>query len=289
MAIRILGGKMYYVSKEILNSLNPVIIDCRFDLSNPDWGYKAYLKGHLKGAYYLDLEKDLTGDVKEHGGRHPLPDLNTFVAKLRTFGLDSNKPVLLYDDGSLAMASRLWFMLKLIGLEDIYILKGGFNSVSSLKEDISQEIPEEKSSDLSLNLNTDLLCSVEDLRQVKDRPDTVLVDARAPERYQGLEEPLDFVAGHIPGAINIFWKEAFDSDGQKEGVYNQIKNYANVINHCGSGVTGCVNMFFMWENQIKSKLYLGSYSDWISYDHHQIVTKNNKIIRIEKVKDEKNI
>ena len=280
---------MYYVSKDILKSLNPVIIDCRFDLSNPDWGYNAYLKGHLKGAYYLDLEKDLTGDVKEHGGRHPLPDLNAFVDKLRSFGVDSNRPILLYDDGSLAMASRLWFMLKLIGLEEIYILKGGFNSLLSSEEDITQALPKEKSSDLSLNLNSDLICSVDEVIAFKDRADTILVDARAPERYQGLEEPLDFVAGHIPGAINIFWKEVFDSDGSKEDVYNQIKSYPNVINHCGSGVTGCVNMFFMWENHIKSKLYLGSYSDWISYDHHQIVTKNNKIISIGQVKDEKSI
>jgi thiosulfate/3-mercaptopyruvate sulfurtransferase len=289
MAFGVLGGNMYYVSEEIIKSVNPIIIDCRFDLSNPSGGYSAYLEGHLQGAYYLDLEKDLTGDVKDHGGRHPLPNLNDFLYKLRTFGIESKSPILLYDDGSLAMACRLWFMLKLIGLKEIYILKGGFDSVRASEDKITKDLPKKQSSHLSLDLQEDLLCSVEEVIKMKDQEDTVLVDARAAERYEGLEEPLDFIAGHIPGAVNIFWKDAFDQVGPNSDIYDNVKNYKQVINYCGSGVTGCVNMFFMFENQIKSKLYLGSYSDWISYDHHKIVTKNNEIISIGQVKNEEYI
>lgn len=288
MAIRILGGPMYYVDHSIIKEQNPIVIDCRFELSQPMEGFKNYMKAHLEGAFYMDLEKDMTDEVKEHGGRHPLKSMDDFMKKIRRFGIDKNSSILVYDDGNLAMATRLWFMLKLVGLKNIYVLKGGFKALELAGYPMSNQLPQTSTSSLELDFQSNLICNIDEVKLSLRDEHSVVIDARANNRYDGLEEPIDFVAGHIPSTINYFWQDTLKEDFNLDKHFEKLKEYKTVINHCGSGVTGCVNMFFMTEAQITSKLYLGSYSDWISYDDNEIVVKGNVIVKVKQVKNGKN-
>jgi thiosulfate/3-mercaptopyruvate sulfurtransferase len=277
---------MYYVEAARLKDIQGLVLDCRFDMSQPTDGFKAYQAGHLSGAYYVDLEKDMTGPKGQHGGRHPLPDLDEFAKKMASLGVVTDSKVLIYDDGSLAMACRLWFMLKLIGLKDVYIVKGGYKALVEAGCSIDQVMPEKCENTLEINYQEHLICDIKAVKESLKQDKHVLVDARAEARYQGEEEPIDFVAGHIPGSVNYFWQETLVDNLDFKDHFKDLIAYDQVINQCGSGVTGCVNMFFMEEAGIKSKLYLGSYSDWISYQDNDIVIKNNKIVKVKQVSDE---
>lgn len=279
---------MYYVNHEIIKEKNPIIIDCRYDMAAPEQGLKSYRQAHFPGAFYMGLESDMTDEVKEHGGRHPLKSLDVFLKKIKSLGIEKNSSVLIYDDGSLAMASRLWFMLKLIGLKNVYILKGGYKALVNAGYKMTDELPKEGHSQLEMDFQSHLLSSLEEVKAAQRSKKAVIVDARARNRYLGLEEPIDFVAGHIPESVNYFWQDTLEEDFIPEEHFKALKAYETIINHCGSGVTGCVNMFFQKEANMDSKLYLGSFSDWISYGDHEIVVKDNKILKVSQVTYEKN-
>jgi len=277
---------MYYIDASKMKEKKGVIIDCRFDMNQPQDGYKAYLEGHIEGAHYVDLDKDMTGPKREHGGRHPLADLEEFTRKIAAMGVEAHVPVYLYDDGTLAMACRLWFMLKLIGLNDIYIIRGGYKALLEAGYTEEKTLPAASKSDLALDYQGHLICGIDEVKESLQLDSHILVDARAGQRYLGLEEPIDFVAGHIPGSHNYFWQETLVDNFDANMHFKDLKTFDQVINQCGSGVTGCVNMFFMAEAGIASKLYLGSFSDWISYDENEIVVKNNQLMKVKQVKDE---
>lgn len=278
---------MYLVESNFIKEEDPIVIDCRFEMSKPLEGYKAYKNCHLEGAYYMDLDKDMTGPVGQHGGRHPLKDLEVFTEKLATFGIEKQSKVLLYDDGSLAMACRLWMMMRLVGLEEIYILKGGYPGLETSGLKLTSDLSKTSKSDLKLDYKGHILSHVDEVRASLTDEDVVVIDARSHGRYLGLEEPLDHIAGHIPGSLNYFWQETLDETFEAQRHYKDLGDYKTIINQCGSGVTGCVNMFFMAEAQIESKLYLGSYSDWISYEDHDVVIKDQKVVKVKQVKHEK--
>ena len=270
---------MYLIKQEFIKEHpEAVIIDCRYDMTNPPYGEKVYLEGHLKGAYYLDLDKDMTSEVREHGGRHPLKDLEVFTEKMGSFGITSDSTIVIYDNGELAMASRLWFMLKLIGLES-FIVESGYDYLKD-HFDITEEVPKIVSSTLKIHYNSDLICNKDDVILSMKNPKSVIVDSRSNERFNGLVEPFDKIAGHIPTAVNYFWKDNFNGlrakdYGDIEAMFLEMDNYDERIIHCGSGITGCVNMFFLNEIGISSKLYAGSYSDWVSYDDNEVIVKDN--------------
>lgn len=275
---------MYLVDVDFLKE-NPVVIDCRFDMQNPGYGPKAYEKDHYPGAYYMDLEKDMTSEITRHGGRHPLPDLDEFASKIGSFGVTKDSKILIYDDGDMPMACRLWVMLKLLGLEKVYILKGGYQALLNAQVKLTSALPELTTSNLEYALDLSYICSMEDTKAALSRETSVVIDSRAPERFLGLTEPFDKIAGHIPGAVNYFWKDLFDENGVKnygniEAHFLEMHNYDEVIVHCGSGITGAVNQFFMREMNIKAVLYLGSYSDWLSYDDNEIIIKDNQKIKV---------
>lgn len=274
---------MYLVDVSFLKQ-NPIVIDCRFDMANPTYGPEAYKKSHYPNAYYLHLENDLTAELQTHGGRHPLPDLSVFVEKVGRFGIKNDSQVLLYDDGDLPMASRLWLMLKLIGLKEVYILNGGFKALVNHNIPLTDELPAYKENKFEVQLDLSYICSMEETKQALNDPKAIVVDSRAPERYAGLIEPFDKIAGHIPGTVNYFWKDLFKEDqvknyGDLEAHFLEMNNYEKVIVHCGSGITGAVNQFFMRELNIPAVLYLGSYSDWISYDENEVIIKDNQKIK----------
>lgn len=256
-----------------------VIVDCRFTMGQPDAGSAAYEEEHIPGAVYMDLEKDLSAPVAKNGGRHPLPDPDRLVKRLEQLGISNDVRIVAYDDQGGAMASRLWWLMRYLGHSEVYIMNEGFsdwkNSGYPIKKDQPIRIPQSYVPEI----NPDMLIDVEGVRQASLQRSSILVDSREPARYQGLEEPIDSVAGHIPGAINKFWKELKDEQGhwKKGALLNQhfedIPRDQEIIVYCGSGVTACPNILGLYEagyNQVK--LYGGSWSDWISYGDNPIVT-----------------
>lgn len=260
-----------------LNSSKVVVIDTRFSLSEPDLGRSQYLTGHIQGAYYLDLNQDLSSPVQAHGGRHPLPDWKVFTAKLNQLGIYSAPPegptqIIIYDDSRFAFAARLWWMLRYLGHEQVAILDGGIQAWEKAGYPLSTEIPQAKMGDFSANPQTDWTVDIEAVRQRKDRADVVVIDSRSPERFRGEVEPIDPVAGSIPGAVNAFWQQVTLETGEMISVEDLRDRWAHlnptdeIIVYCGSGVTACVNLFALAvAGYPMAKLYPGGWSDWCSY------------------------
>ncbi|WP_342042796.1 sulfurtransferase [Bacillus sp. OTU2372] len=259
-----------------LNDVNVKIVDCRFSLAEPQKGKINYLQSHLPGAVYFDLEQDLSGTVGDHGGRHPLPDVDVFVNKLENAGINHEITVIAYDDGEGAFAARFWWLLKYLGHENVYVLDGGFKNWLKADFPVTADIPTFKREDFRLSLRSELLAIYEEVKAAVAKQDKVLIDSREAKRYLGLEEPIDKKAGHIPGALNKPWME-----GLRGGRYLpnsvQMQRFSDldlnqpIIVYCGSGVTAVPNFLALKQAGFKNvKLYVGSFSDWISYEENKI-------------------
>lgn len=265
------------ISPEFLNENMDkyIILDCRFKLGDKDYGKNAYNSEHIENSLFVDFEKELSSEVKEHGGRHPLPDINKFVKSMENLGISDSTEVLIYDDGDLAGAGRLWWLLKYIGKDNVYILDGGINAWKKASYKTSnKENKAENTGKLSIHIQKNILCNMEYVKSKLHNSDTILVDSRASERYQGLTEPVDRIPGHIPGAVNFPYGEAVEngrvmSNEKLNERFQSLKN-KEVIVYCGSGVTGSVNFMLMEEIGLKPVLYSGSYSDWVSYLDNEV-------------------
>jgi thiosulfate/3-mercaptopyruvate sulfurtransferase len=264
---------------DIIDKKNTIIFDCRFDMNYVNYGMDSYNKAHIKNAFYMDLNKDLAGEVKEHGGRHPLPNLDEFKEKLESFNVDYDKDIFLYDDGELAMAGRLFILLKYLSFENVYVLEGGFNKFKEKYPDFitDEKTISDKKSNFDYKLNKDLIVDMEYVKSKINTKNTVIVDSRSEERYLGIQEPIDVKKGHINTAVNVFWGDLiFDgklkSKEDLNNIYKDIKDKNEIIIHCGSGVTLSVNLMAMLSLNMNPKIYLGSFSDWISYDDNEIIS-----------------
>nr|WP_322743620.1 sulfurtransferase [Romeria gracilis] len=254
-----------------------VIVDCRFALSEPDLGRQQYEAGHIPGAYYLDLNRDLSGPVQAHGGRHPLPDWQTFVRTLNQLGIFSKPPqgptqVIAYDDSQFAFAARLWWLLRYLGHEQVALLDGGFEAWKAAGLPLSTGIPEPKAGDFKPQPQPDWTVDIETVRQRKDQPGVLLIDSRAEGRFRGEYEPIDPIAGSVPSAVNYFWQDVVDDSGRLKSPaelanhWSDLDSADEVIVYCGSGVTACVNLFSQAiAHKPMGKLYPGGWSDWSSY------------------------
>nr|WP_042122739.1 sulfurtransferase [Paenibacillus senegalensis] len=254
-----------------------IVVDCRFVLGNPDAGKEAYLQGHIPGAIYMDLEKDLSGPVQEHGGRHPLPDLGRLSILLGESGIDDSTRVFAYDDQGGAMASRFWWLLRFLGHNRVYLMDEGYTRWQENGFPVSRESAKPSAKTFVPRVQSHLLASMHDVREKLDDPETVLIDSREHTRYLGEAEPIDPVAGHIPGALNYFWKESLDEQNRwKSGSelserFAKLAKDSEIIVYCGSGVTACPNVLALMESGFdKVKLYAGSWSDWISYPENPV-------------------
>lgn len=257
-----------------VNDPNVVVIDTRFSLPEPELGRSQYQAGHIPGAYYLDLNKDLSSEVKPHGGRHPLPDWEQFTAKLNQLGIQSEPAtqVVIYDASRFAFAARLWWMLRYLGHEQVAILDGGIQAWETAGFSMSTDIPESKVGDFRPNPQSGWIVDIETVRSRKDLDNVVVIDSRSPERFRGEVEPIDPIAGSVPGAINSFWKNITTENSQIKPTDVLLQQWANVnpsdevIIYCGSGVTACVNLFsLVMAGHPMHKLYPGGWSDWCSY------------------------
>ena len=265
------------VSSEWLaaNTENPqvVIIDCRFSLADSESGQKQYQESHIPGAFYLDLNRDLASAVGKHGGRHPLPNMGELAEKLSAIGINSSETlVVAYDDSRLAFAARLWWLLRYMGHSKVALLDGGFSAWKAAGYSVTNTLPQPREGKFVVQLQQDLAVDIETVKEQKDLPGEVLIDSRESERYAGLREPIDPIAGHIPGAVNYPWQEVTDETGKVRSTsaqkqrWAQLEIGAEIIVYCGSGVTACVNLLSLEIAGIPdAKLYVGSWSDWCSY------------------------
>lgn len=255
-----------------------VIVDCRFVLGRPTNGYQAYLQGHIPGAVYVDLEKDMSAPIGQHGGRHPLPNLQIFAKKLGDIGVDRSKKVVAYDDQGGVMAARLWWLLKYLGHEHVVVLREGYTAWKEKGYPTTSEIKQKAPTSFEANVQQHLLATMEEVREKLEEQDVMLIDSRSKERYLGQQETIDPVAGHIPGAVLEFWQDSLTAEGtwkttteQKERLRSYVEQQdKELIIYCGSGVTACANFVAFQEAGLQPKLYLGSWSDWISYPENKL-------------------
>jgi thiosulfate/3-mercaptopyruvate sulfurtransferase len=248
-----------------------VVLDCRFDLSNPAAGQAAYAAGHLPQAHYCDLDRDLSGLRGRFGGRHPLPAPEMLAQKLRRIGVRQGvTQVVAYDASRLAFAARLWWLLRYLGHDPVAVLNGGWHRWQSLGYPITTELPAipQSPSTFVPKVRHDW---VVDYATVRDRPaHRVLIDAREGERYRGEWEPIDPVAGHIPGAVNYCWRDITDDQGCLRHDHGDRWQFLSAqqppMVYCGSGVTACVNLLSLHLAGIeRAQLYAGSWSDWCAH------------------------
>ncbi|MDT0124220.1 sulfurtransferase [Paenibacillus sp. RRE4] len=256
-----------------------VFADYRFLLGQPETGRKTYEVGHIPGSIYLDLEKDLSSPVSAHGGRHPLPDPAALASRLAKAGIGSNSRIIAYDDQGCMNASRLWWLLRYLGHEQVYVMDESFSAWQNAKFPVTTDVPVQIPSSFDVKLQPQMLASVEDVQQASASGSAVLIDSRDARRYAGLEEPIDAKAGHIPGAVNYFWKDVLNADGRWSGVealeerFVKLGKDDGIIVYCGSGVSACPNVIALEEAGFTNvKLYSGSWSDWISYEGNAVAT-----------------
>jgi thiosulfate/3-mercaptopyruvate sulfurtransferase len=248
-----------------------VIIDCRFSLADPNQGEQQYQTAHIPGAYYLSLDRHLSSPVQLHGGRHPLPDPQILGQTLANLGIEHSKTlVVAYDDSKFAFASRLWWLLRYYGHDLIVVLDGGYGAWLAGGHPVTAELPTSHPGHFEPQVRKEWIVDIDRLRQPD--PQRILIDAREADRYRGEREPIDPIAGHIPGAINCPWLAATDQRGYLRPVEQQQQRWAGLdpnatkVSYCGSGVTACVNLLSLAIAGFPpSPLYPGSWSDWCSY------------------------
>jgi thiosulfate/3-mercaptopyruvate sulfurtransferase len=250
------------------------VIDCRYDLLRPDAGEKAYAEGHVAGAVYAHLERDLSGPKSSHSGRHPLPDPDGLAESFRRWGIDPDTQVVVYDANGGQYAGRLWWLARWLGHDNVALLDGGWQA--ALRAGLMTEARESTPA-RGRFVRTAPRQQVVDVAAVQDartRSDWLIIDARAPDRYAGQNETIDPVGGHIPGAVNRFWQSNLRPDGCFKSAEQLRSEFAtllgnraptHVILQCGSGVTACHHQVAMQRAGIRgAMLYPGSWSQWIS-------------------------
>ena len=261
-----------------------VILDCRFALEDPDYGRCSYAEGHIEGAQYADLNRHLSGPViKGVTGRHPLPAAETLVQRLRAWGISADTDIVLYDDGPGAYAARAWWLLAWLGKRDgVFILDGGLKAWHGAGFPLSLDAPLVAPGTFAGTPDNRLLLDAEQLEKRLGQPELTLIDARAQPRFRGDVEPIDPIAGHIPGAQCAAFNENLDTDGrflpaaqlkQRFAAQLQGRSPDELVAYCGSGVTACHNLFALsLAGYPLGKLYAGSWSEWITDPKREIAT-----------------
>lgn len=257
-----------------LNDSNWVIFDCRHDLGDPAKGAEVYAEGHITGAYFAGVDRDLSGVKTGANGRHPLPDPSAFAKFLESCGVTSESQIVAYDDVGGQYAARLWWMTRWIGHPYATVLDGGWSKWNHETLPVSTEIPVTSRGEIPVELHPEFLATVAEVEQLAESGEGQILDARAPERYRGEVEPLDPVAGHIPGAVNHFFKRGLQDDltfKPSDEIRREFESTLGdrspkaVVHQCGSGITACVNLLAMELADLSgSKLYGGSWSEWVA-------------------------
>jgi len=258
------------------------VIDCRFTLTDPAAGRRAYDKGHIPGARYAHLEDDLSAPIGPGTGRHPLPSPDALGRRLSQWGVGDGTQVVVYDDIFGAIASRLWWLLRWLGHDAVAVLDGGLPAWLRTGHPLSTDVPRSTPATFVPRLRPDACLDSDAVVQGLARQEMLLIDARAEERFLGEIEPLDPVAGHVPGAVNWPYEDNLDLDGRFLSAGELRQHYAGLLGRlapaqavhmCGSGVTACHNLLAMeWAGLGGSRLYGGSWSAWITDPKRPVAT-----------------
>lgn len=251
------------------------VFDCRFSLQDPEAGRRAYREAHIPTALYAHLDEDLSGPIRPGTtGRHPLPEPESFAVQLSAWGVDDQVQVVVYDDRGGAVAARLWWMLRWLGHHQAAVLEGGWSRWQREGHPVSAEQSSREPRTFQPEIDDSLKVDARFVERHLDGPGMLLVDARDAVRYRGEEEPIDPVAGHIPGAVSLPYRENLDQEGNflpreelEERFQGLMERYSpeEMVFYCGSGVTSIHNILAMVHARLpEPKLYPGSWSEWIT-------------------------
>jgi thiosulfate/3-mercaptopyruvate sulfurtransferase len=251
-----------------------VVFDCRHDLADPAKGERLYREGHLPGAHFARVDLDLSGEKDGRRGRHPLPDPAAFAGFLARHGVTEQSCVVAYDDAGGQYAARLWWMVRWIGHESVLLVDGGFPRWQGEGRPLETAVPPVRPGRLLPRPVDGSVWQASHVEANLGSREAVILDARSPERYRGETEPIDRVAGHIPGALNRFFKDNLNPDLTFRPAADLRREFAAllaaagdrpVVHQCGSGITACANLFAMEYAGLRgSRLYAGSWSEWIA-------------------------
>lgn len=254
-----------------LNDPDWRIFDCRHRLSDVEFGAQAYAEGHLPGAFFLHLDRDLSAPMNGRNGRHPLPDVPLLASKLGAAGVSRKTQVVAYDDDGGMIAARLWWLLRWLGHDRVALLDGGIRQWVKEGRALTSEPPEPVSACFAVE-RRDWVVSSDEVLASLERRELCLVDARAADRFRGENETLDPVGGHIPGARNRFFRDNLDIDGRFRPAPELRSEFlalligfdpAQSVMQCGSGVTACHNLLAMEIAGLHgARLHAGSWSEW---------------------------
>ncbi len=250
-----------------------VVFDCRFDLADAGRGSRDYAAAHLPGARYAHLEQVLSAPVSGTTGRHPLPNPGLLAAWLGSSGVNPATQVVVYDDSGGSMAVRLWWLLRWLGHTTVALLDGGWQAWSGAGYPISERVPEPRQGEFQARVQPEFVLTSEQILSTLGSGRWLLLDARTRERYRGEQEPIDAVAGHIPGAVSHPFQWNLDASGHFLPADELRRRYAAAIGGrdprsvaclCGSGVTACHDLLAMEiAGFTGARLYAGSWSEWI--------------------------
>jgi len=258
----------------VLRSETVLVVDCRFVLNDPGKGYRSYLQTHIPGAVYAHLDEDLSSLVTPNSGRHPLPEADKFAAFLARSGWQTGTRLVAYDDAGGSIAARLWWLMNYFGLSDAVLLDGGLPAWQSAGYELeSGQVTVASTEPTCLRARSELVVSIEEVLEGSVGHPMLLADVRAAERFSGEVEPIDSMAGHIPGSVNYPFQLSLGPDGifkSVGGIRNSLlalkesQPPGDLVFMCGSGVTACHTIFAAELAGLNgSRLYAGSWSEWI--------------------------
>jgi len=263
-----------------LNDQALVVIDCRFRLDDVDWGAREYGTAHVPGAVYAHLDTDLSGPKTGRNGRHPLPNPDTLADTFGRLGITSGMQVVAYDQDNGMFASRLWWLLRWMGHDAAAVLDGGFARWTAENRPTRSGVERPAARRFEGAPRDGMIADVTQVATLVETRRATLVDARAPQRFRGETEPLDRVAGHIPGAKNYFFQQNVDEqhlfrtpEELREYIRSAIGDVrpAEIVCYCGSGVTACHNLLALEHAGLPgAKLYPGSWSEWCADESRPI-------------------
>jgi len=259
-----------------------VVFDTRHDLVDTEAGRHEYGDAHIPGAYFLDVDEDLSGPKTGGNGRHPLPDPARFAARVERCGVDSRSRVVAYDASGGCYAVRLWWMLRWLGVARVALLDGDWRRWLREKRAVSSAVPAPRAGSFEPRPRLGAVVDTAFVERFCEDPSLRLGDARAATRYAGEQETLDPVAGHVPGAVNRFWQRNLEPDGRFKAPAELREELLDLLDHtppeksvhmCGSGVTACHNLFALELAGLgEGRLYPGSWSEWCSDPARPVAT-----------------
>lgn len=260
-----------------------LVIDCRFSLADTAAGQRAYAESHISGALYAHLDEDLSGPIRPgQTGRHPLPSPEVAAARFAAWGIGADTQVVAYDDMAGGIAARLWWMLRWLGHEAVAVMDGGWQAWQAAGYPVDAEVPQPQPRVFTPQPRPGMWVDAATVDQIRRSPEYRVVDSRTPERYRGEVEPIDPVAGHIPGALNLPHPGNIAPDGKLRSPEELRRRFQEALGdtppdhtafYCGSGVTACFNILaYRHAGLGDALLYPGSWSEWITDPDREVAS-----------------